>query len=117
IVVRQCRRHRNEPVPLTTAAALARLYGTSLDRLLASDDAVAHAGADVSGVLYRAAPPALDSSARGGLRVFEQYVHDYVKFPTSSTDHYPARARARYLRSPARPHATPPMRRGSFADT
>jgi Zn-dependent peptidase ImmA (M78 family)/transcriptional regulator with XRE-family HTH domain len=67
------------PVPLTTAAALARLYGTSLDRLLAGDDAVAHVGVDVSGILYRAAPPALGSSARGGLRVFEQYVHDYVE--------------------------------------
>lgn len=66
------------PVPLTTAAALARLYGTSLDRLLAGA-AAAHVGADVSGILYRAAPPALGSSARGGLRVFEQHVHDYVE--------------------------------------
>jgi Zn-dependent peptidase ImmA (M78 family)/transcriptional regulator with XRE-family HTH domain len=67
------------PVPLPTAAALARLYGTSLDRLLAGDDAVAQAQVDVSGVLYRAAPLALSDSARGGLLVFEQYVRDYVE--------------------------------------
>lgn len=65
-------------VPLPTAAALARLYGTSLDRLLAGDDTAA-AGIDVSGVLYRAAPPALGESARGGLRLFERYLRDYVE--------------------------------------
>ncbi len=64
-------------VPLPTAAALARLYGTTLDRLLAGDEAAA-AGVDVSGILYRAASPALDDSARGGLRIFEQYLRDYV---------------------------------------
>jgi Zn-dependent peptidase ImmA (M78 family) len=64
-------------VPLPTAAALARLYGTTLDRLLTGDDAAA-AGVDVSGILYRAAPPALNDSARGGLRVFEQHLRGYV---------------------------------------
>jgi Zn-dependent peptidase ImmA (M78 family)/transcriptional regulator with XRE-family HTH domain len=63
--------------PLPTAAALARLYGTTLDRLLADDEAAA-AGLDVSGILFRAAPPALHDSARGGLRIFEQYLRDYV---------------------------------------
>jgi Zn-dependent peptidase ImmA (M78 family)/transcriptional regulator with XRE-family HTH domain len=67
------------PVPLPTAAALARLYGTSLDRLLAGDETVAATGVDVSEVLYRAAPPALGDVARGGLRLFEQYVRDYVE--------------------------------------
>jgi Zn-dependent peptidase ImmA (M78 family) len=65
-------------IPLTTAAALARLYGTSLDRLLTGDEAAA-ATVDVSGILYRAAPPALADTARGGLRVFEQHLRDYVE--------------------------------------
>jgi Zn-dependent peptidase ImmA (M78 family)/DNA-binding XRE family transcriptional regulator len=67
------------PVPLTTAAALARLYGTGVDRLLAGDPAVAVAAVDVSGVLYRAAPAALGDPARGGLRVFEQHLRDYAE--------------------------------------
>lgn len=82
------------PVPLTTAAALARLYGTSLDRLLADDDAVAHSGVDVSGILYRAAQPALGSSARGGLRVFEQYVHDYVELSKELKQPLPGKGRS-----------------------
>jgi Zn-dependent peptidase ImmA (M78 family)/transcriptional regulator with XRE-family HTH domain len=65
-------------VPLPTAAALARLYGTSLDRLLAGDETAA-AVVDVSGILYRAAPPALSESARGGLHVFDQHLRDYVE--------------------------------------
>ncbi|MGH2843780.1 MAG: ImmA/IrrE family metallo-endopeptidase [Solirubrobacteraceae bacterium] len=64
------------PVPLPVAAALARLYGTSLEHL--GEGAVAE-GVDVSGVLYRASPPALDDSARGGLRRFEQYVGEYIE--------------------------------------
>ena len=65
-------------VPLPTAVALARLYGTSLDGLLADHEADV-ATIDVSGILYRAAPPALDDSARAGLRVLEQYVRDYIE--------------------------------------
>src|SRR5262249_27487708 len=65
-------------IPLTTAATLARLYGTSLDRLLTGDETAA-ATVDVSGILYRAAPPALADTARGGLRVFEQHLRDYVE--------------------------------------
>jgi Zn-dependent peptidase ImmA (M78 family)/transcriptional regulator with XRE-family HTH domain len=64
--------------PLPTAAALARLYGTTLDRLVAGNEAVS-AEVDVSGVLYRAAPPVLNDAARGGLRIFEQYLSDYVE--------------------------------------
>lgn len=66
-------------VPLPTAAALARLYGTSLDRLLAGDEAVAAAPIDVSGILYRAAPSTLGESAHGALRLFDQYMRDYVE--------------------------------------
>lgn len=67
------------PVPLPTAASLARLYGTNLDGLLRGGDAVAEAQVDVSGVLFRAAPPALGDSAQVGLRVFERCVRDYVE--------------------------------------
>lgn len=82
------------PVSLPTVAALARLYGTSLDRLLASDDAVAQAGVDVSGVLYRAAPSALGDSARGELRVFEQYVRDYVELAEELRRPLPGKGRS-----------------------
>jgi hypothetical protein len=34
---------------------------------------------DVSGVLFRAAPAALDEPARGGLRALEQHLNDYVE--------------------------------------
>ena len=70
---------RRRTVPLPTAAALARLYGTSLDRLLTADEAMPTALIDVSGILYRAAPSALGDSARGALRLFEQYLRDYVE--------------------------------------
>ncbi len=65
-------------VPLNVAAALARLYGTSLESLLVGDE-LAGAGVDVSGVLFRAAPRDLDESAQGGLRLFEQRVSEYVE--------------------------------------
>ena len=64
--------------PLPTAVALARLYGTSLDRLLAGD-AAGIAPIDVSGVLFRAASSALGDSARVGLRMLEQHLRDYVE--------------------------------------
>jgi Zn-dependent peptidase ImmA (M78 family)/DNA-binding XRE family transcriptional regulator len=66
------------PVPFPTAAALARLYGTSLDRLVAGDDS-STPELDVSGVLYRAASATLADSAHGGLRLFEQYLRGYVE--------------------------------------
>ncbi len=65
-------------VPLNVAAALARLYGTSLESLLAGEE-LAGSGVDVSGVLFRAAPRDLGDSAQGGLRLFEQRVSDYVE--------------------------------------
>ena len=65
-------------VPLTVAAALARLYGTSLESLLAGEELVG-SRLDVSGILFRASPRELGDSARGGLRLFEQRVSEYVE--------------------------------------
>jgi Zn-dependent peptidase ImmA (M78 family) len=65
-------------VPLTAAAGLARLYGTSLEALLAGEDP-AGPGIDVSGVLFRAAPRELGDRARAGLRLFEQRLAEYVE--------------------------------------
>ncbi len=50
-------------VPVSAAAALARLYGTSLEALLASDESHG-SGVDVSGMLFRAAPRELESGRR-----------------------------------------------------
>lgn len=68
---------RRQP-PLIVAAALARLYGTSLEFLLAGDEG-ARSGLDVSGVLFRAAPRALGDQAQAGLRLLEQRLADYVE--------------------------------------
>jgi hypothetical protein len=65
-------------IPLSVAAALARLYGTSVESLLAGDEVVG-AGVDVSGLLFRAAPHQLGDRAQAGLRLFEQRVADYVE--------------------------------------
>jgi len=65
-------------VPLTTAVALARLYGNSLESLLAGEDR-ADSGVDVSGMLFRAAPRELGERARAGLRLFEQRLSTYVE--------------------------------------
>lgn len=65
------------PVPLTVGAALARLYGTSVEALLAGEES-ADSGIDVSGMLFRAAPHDLGEQARAGLRLFEQRLADYV---------------------------------------
>lgn len=65
-------------IPLNVAAALARLYGTSLESLLAGEELIG-SGVDVSGMLFRAAPRELGDSAQGGLRLFEQRVSEYVE--------------------------------------
>jgi Zn-dependent peptidase ImmA (M78 family)/transcriptional regulator with XRE-family HTH domain len=74
------------PIPLPTATTLARLYGTDIEHILTGggpgEAATARAGVDVSGILYRAAPPALDDAARGGLILFERYLRDYVELAT-----------------------------------
>lgn len=65
-------------VPLSVAASLARLCGTSLEALLASEERTS-SGLDISGVLFRAAPRGLGGSAQAGLRLFEQRLCDYVE--------------------------------------
>ena len=73
-------------MPLTTATALARLYGTDLDHVLADDvtaAAQAGAGVDVSGILFRASPPALDDTARSGVALFEHYLREYAELATA----------------------------------
>lgn len=64
-------------VPLNVGAALARLYGTSLEALAAGGGS-AGAGIDVSGLLFRAAPRDLGERAQAGLRLFEQRLVEYV---------------------------------------
>lgn len=65
-------------VPLPTAAALARLYGTTVEALLAGEES-AGSQIDVSGMLFRAAPRDLGEQALAGLRVFEQRLGEYVE--------------------------------------
>lgn len=65
-------------IPLSVAAALARLFGTSLESLSAGDQSGA-AGLDVTGILFRAAPHQLGDRAHAGLRLFEQRLADYVE--------------------------------------
>jgi transcriptional regulator with XRE-family HTH domain len=65
-------------VPLTAAATLARLYGTSLEGLL-NHAQPATTGVDVSGLLFRAAPRSLGERAQAGLRLFEMRVAEYVE--------------------------------------
>ncbi len=64
-------------VPLNVAVPLARLYGTSIESLLAGEEPGGF-GVDVSGMLFRASPRDLGDSAQGGLRLFEQRVSEYV---------------------------------------
>lgn len=65
-------------IPLTMAALLARLYGTSLEALVAGGEQ-ASAGIDVSGVLFRAAPRELSDRAQAGLRLFEFRLAEYAE--------------------------------------
>jgi Zn-dependent peptidase ImmA (M78 family)/transcriptional regulator with XRE-family HTH domain len=64
-------------VPLNVGAALARLYGTSLESLLAGEEP--GPGIDVSGLVFRAAPRDLGGHAQAGLRLFEQRLAEYVE--------------------------------------
>lgn len=68
---------RRQP-PLGTAAALARLYGTTLEALLAGEER-GRSGIDLAGVLFRAAPLTLGDHAKGGLRRLDQYLNDFVE--------------------------------------
>ncbi len=58
--------------------SLARLYGTTIEALLAGEEQACSA-IDVTGVLYRAAPLALGDHAQAGLRQIDQYLTDYVE--------------------------------------
>jgi Zn-dependent peptidase ImmA (M78 family)/transcriptional regulator with XRE-family HTH domain len=64
--------------PFGVAAALARLYGTSIEALAAGGDG-AEPGTGVSGILLRAAPRELAERARAGLRLFELRLAEYVE--------------------------------------
>jgi Zn-dependent peptidase ImmA (M78 family)/transcriptional regulator with XRE-family HTH domain len=68
---------RRQP-PLGVAAALARLYGTSIEALAAGEEG-AEPGTGVSGILLRAAPRELAGRARAGLRLFELRLAEYVE--------------------------------------
>jgi Zn-dependent peptidase ImmA (M78 family)/transcriptional regulator with XRE-family HTH domain len=83
------------PVPLPTATMLARLYGTDLDHILIGDEEVeSGAGVDVSGILYRASPPALGDSARDGLSIFERYLRGYVELAAELGRPLPGKGRS-----------------------
>jgi Zn-dependent peptidase ImmA (M78 family) len=58
--------------------ALARLYGTTIEALLAGEEQ-ARGVIDVTGVLYRAAPIAVGDHGQAGLRQIDQYLSDYVE--------------------------------------
>ena len=68
---------RRQP-PLGVAAALARLYGTSIEALAAGEEG-AEPGTGVTGILLRAAPRELAERARAGLRLFELRLAEYVE--------------------------------------
>jgi Zn-dependent peptidase ImmA (M78 family)/DNA-binding XRE family transcriptional regulator len=68
---------RRQP-PLGVAAALARLYGTSIEALAAGEEGD-EPGTGVSGILLRAAPRELAERARAGLRLFELRLAEYVE--------------------------------------
>jgi Zn-dependent peptidase ImmA (M78 family)/transcriptional regulator with XRE-family HTH domain len=68
---------RRQP-PLGVAAALARLYGTSIEALAAGEEG-AEPGTGVSGILLRAAPRELAGRAQAGLRLFELRLAEYVE--------------------------------------
>ena len=88
-------------IPLSAAASLARLYGSSLEALLAGGERTA-VGLDVSGVLFRAAPTELGEFAQAGLRLFEQRVGEYVELAEElgATLPGPGRSPMRAARNP-----------------
>lgn len=65
-------------VPVATASSLARLYGTTLEALWAGAGQEAPA-LDVSGVLFRASPTALDDRGVAGLRLFGGHLSAYLE--------------------------------------
>jgi Zn-dependent peptidase ImmA (M78 family) len=97
------------PAPLTRAATLARLYGTSVEALLAGEEPAA-TEIDVSGMLFRAAPRGLSEQARAGLRLFEQRLADYVELAIDMGAALPGPGR-----SPLTPARTPSAKEAAWA--
>lgn len=64
--------------PLGVAAALARLYGTTLEGLLAGKESAA-SGIDVHGLLYRAVPRLLGDQAQAGLALLDSNLRAYAE--------------------------------------
>jgi Zn-dependent peptidase ImmA (M78 family)/transcriptional regulator with XRE-family HTH domain len=96
-------------IPLSAAAALARLYGTSLESVLASEE-LANSSVDVSGMLFRAAPHELGDRAQAGLRVFEQRLADYVELASEMGAALPGTGR-----SPLTPARTSTAKEAAWA--
>jgi Zn-dependent peptidase ImmA (M78 family)/transcriptional regulator with XRE-family HTH domain len=96
-------------VPLNVGAALARLYGTSLEALVAGEEA-AGAGIDVSGLLFRAAPRDLGERAQAGLRLFEQRLAEYVDLAMEMSTALPGPGR-----SPLAPARTATTKEAAWA--
>jgi Zn-dependent peptidase ImmA (M78 family)/transcriptional regulator with XRE-family HTH domain len=96
-------------VPLNVGAALARLYGTSLEALLAGDE-MAGSAIDVSGLLFRAAPRDLGDGAQAGLRLFEQRLAEYIELAAEMGTALPGAGR-----SPLAPARTATAKEAAWA--
>jgi Zn-dependent peptidase ImmA (M78 family)/DNA-binding XRE family transcriptional regulator len=96
-------------VPLTVGATLARLYGTSLEALVAGEQA-ADAAIDVSGLLFRAAPRSLGERALAGLRLFEQRLSEFVELASELETALPGPGR-----SPLAPARTSSAKEAAWA--
>jgi Zn-dependent peptidase ImmA (M78 family)/transcriptional regulator with XRE-family HTH domain len=99
---------RRQP-PLGTVAALARLYGTTVEAMLAGEQP-AQPGIDVSGVLFRAAPQTLGTGAQAGLRLLDQHLADYVELAEDIEVPLPGPAR-----SPLTPARTASAKEAAWA--
>lgn len=96
-------------VPLSVAATLARLYGTSIESVLAGEEA-AGTGIDVSGMLFRAAPRDLGEAALAGLRIFELRLAEYIELAEEMDTTLPGRGR-----SPVAPARTSSAKEAAWA--
>jgi len=96
-------------VPLTAGAALARLYGTSLEALLAGEQPTGTA-IDVSGLLFRAAPRALGDRAQAGLRLFEHRLAEFIELAGETGTPLPGGGR-----SPVAPARTSSAKEAAWA--
>jgi transcriptional regulator with XRE-family HTH domain/predicted HTH domain antitoxin len=99
---------RRQP-PLAVAATLARLYGTTLEDLLAGEESARQA-IDVSGVLYRAAPRLLGDQAQAGLALLDMHLREYVELADDAGASLPGPGR-----SPLAPMRTASSREAASA--